>query len=275
MRILICIRELPFAEATIYLGKLFSQLEDGETTVMTVAPDDSGVEAAQERLEHAKALLALPEAKLVLRIGDPAEEILKEADQGNHYLVVVGSRMGANVLATLLRPIARKVADEAAACVLVVNEDRKALQRILICTAGLKWDERVIQVGARIARAAGAQTTVLHVTHPVPSMYTGLEAMEETLPELLQTDTPLAEHLREGAQLLAKQHVPAEVKLRHGMAHDEIVREAQQGDYDLIVMGPNPAKGLRRLLTEDVTVRVIELAPCPVLVVRDRCEEGR
>jgi nucleotide-binding universal stress UspA family protein len=104
-------------------------------------------------------------------------------------------------------------------------------------------------------------------------MYTGLEAMEETLPELLQTDTPLAEHLRESARLLAEQGVPAEVKLRRGMAHDEIVREAEQGDYDLIVMGPNPMKGLRRIWTEDVTAQVIELAPCPVLVVRDSCDQ--
>lgn len=272
MRILICVREFPFAEATIYLGSLIAQLEDGETTIMTVVREDDSVKAAEDRLARARDMLQLPETKVEMRTGDPAEEILKETEEGGYDIVVVGRRMAANMLTTLLRPVARKVADQAAACVLVVNEDREALRRILLCTAALKMDERVIKAGARLARAAGAKTTILHVTHPVPSMYTGLEAMEETLPELLQTDTPLAEHLRESARLLAEQGVPAEVKLRHGMAHDEIVREAEQGDYDMIVMGPNPTQGLRRLWTEDVTAQVIELAPCPVLVVRDSCD---
>jgi nucleotide-binding universal stress UspA family protein len=240
---------------------------------MTVLREDDSVEAARNRLERAQEMLELPAARAEMRTGDPAEEILKEADEGDYDLVVVGRRAAANILTSLLRPVARKVADQAPTCVLVVNEDREALRRILICTAGLKVDEQVIQAGARLARAANAQTTILHVTHPVPSMYTGLEAMEETLPELLQTDTPLAEHLREGARLLADEGVSAEVKLRHGMAHDEIVREAEQGDYDLIVMGPNPSSGLRRLLTEDVTAQVIEIAPCPVLVVRESCEQ--
>lgn len=272
MRVLICVREFPFAEATIYLGSLITHLEEGEATVMTVLREDESVEAAENRMERARELLNLPNARIEMRTGDPADEILKEADEGLYDLVVVGRRVAANVLTSLLRPVARKVADQAETCVLVVNEDREALRRILICTAGIKMDERVIQTGARMARAAGAQSTILHVTHPVPSMYTGLDAMEETLPELLQTDTPLAEHLREGAHLLAKYGVPAELKLRHGMAHDEIVREAEQGDYDLIVMGPNPNRGLRRLITEDVTAQVIEIAPCPVLVVRERCE---
>jgi len=273
LKILICVREFPFAEATIYLGSLIAHLEEGEATVMTVLRADDSVEAAQNRLERARAVLDLPHARTEMRTGDPAEEILKEADLGQYDLVVVGRRAASTMLTTLLRPVARKVADQAPTCVLVVNEDREALRRILICTAGIKTDERVIQAGARLAGAAQAKTTILHVTHPVPSMYTGLEAMEETLPELLQTDTPLAEHLREGARLLAEKGVPAEIKLRHGMAHDEIVREAEQGDYDLIVMGPNPTKGLSRLLTEDITAQVIELAPCPVLVVRESCEQ--
>lgn len=273
MRILICVREFPFAEATIYLGNLIARLEDGETTIMTVLREDDSEEAARNRLERARSLLDVPVVQVEMRAGEPAVEIVREAESGGYDLIVVGRRAAANMLTSLIRPVARKVADQAPTCVLVVNEDREALRRILICTAGVKADERVIQAGARLAKAAGAQTTILHVTHPVPSMYTGLEAMEETLPELLQTDTPLAEHLRESARHLAEQGVEAEVKLRHGMAHDEIVREAEKENYDLIVMGPNPLSGLRRLLTEDVTAQVIELAPCPVLVVRESCDQ--
>jgi nucleotide-binding universal stress UspA family protein len=157
--------------------------------------------------------------------------------------------------------------------VLVVNEERRNLDRILICTAG-EVDQGVVRVGARLAQRAEAETTVLHVANPVPTMYTGLEAMEETLPELLQRDTPVAGHLRDSARRLAEKEVEAEVQLRYGEATDQILREARSGDYDLVVIGPGaPAGSLRRFLMTEVTSEVVARAPCPVLVVRGGCRQ--
>jgi nucleotide-binding universal stress UspA family protein len=100
-------------------------------------------------------------------------------------------------------------------------------------------------------------------------MYTGLGTIEETLPELLQTDTPAARHLRWGAEILDQLGLRAELELRHGVAAEEILREALEGDYDLIVIGARyVASRLRGLLMGDVTRQIVDRAPCPTLVVR-------
>lgn len=273
MKTLLCVRDLPHAEATVHFGSLMASLQDEPVTLLTVITGDDTREDAERRLAEAEALLDVPLMIKKIRAGEPAAEILDEAESEGYDLVVVGARTGVNIINSLLaRPVARKVAKEARVCVLVVNRDRPHLDRILVCTAGSQVDEQVAGVGAQVARESGAATTLLHVANPVPSMYTGLEAMEETLEELLQTDTPVAQYLRRAAKQLADEDLPAELKLRHGVAQDEILREAEKGDYDLIVIGPGPLKGsLRNLVMDNVTALVVDHAPCPVLVVRSGC----
>ena len=272
MKTLICVRDLPHAAATIHFGGLMAGVQRTPVTLMTVMDGDDTEAEAKHRLAQARELINAETVEMKIYRGDPATEILKEVEAHDHNLIVVGARTGMSVLRSLFaRPVARRVAKEARVCVLVVNQDRVRLGRILICTAG-ELDDDVITVGARVARSGAADVTLLHVANPVPSMYTGLGAMEESLEELLQTDTPVAGHLRKAARYLAAEDVKAELQLRHGVAQDEILREAKKGNYDLIVIGPGPLSGsLRNLVMDNVTAQVVDHAPCPVLVVRGGC----
>jgi nucleotide-binding universal stress UspA family protein len=56
--------------------------------------------------------------------------------------------------------------------------------------------------------------------------------------------------------------------VRHGLVVDEIAAEARDGDYDLLVIGANTARGLSRWLLDDVTAHVLDEVQLPVLVVR-------
>ena len=61
----------------------------------------------------------------------------------------------------------------------------------------------------------------------------------------------------------------SELKLRRGIVTEEILREAQYGDYDLIVLGSSRySGGLVRALMGDVTREILKRAERPVLVVR-------
>ncbi len=53
-----------------------------------------------------------------------------------------------------------------------------------------------------------------------------------------------------------------------GNPHPEIVDTAENGDYDLIVMGHRGMNPVKRLFLGSVAKRVIEDAPCSVLIVR-------
>jgi len=63
-------------------------------------------------------------------------------------------------------------------------------------------------------------------------------------------------------------------KLVEGPSADAILREAEEGEYDLIVMGSRGISlddGYDRLIGS-ITERVLHRAPCPVLVVRAQPE---
>src|ERR1700722_3731216 len=61
----------------------------------------------------------------------------------------------------------------------------------------------------------------------------------------------------------------AESILRTGNPYEEIVNAAKQIGADLIVIGSHGYTGLSRLLLGSTADRVLQYAPCPVLVVKD------
>ena len=57
-------------------------------------------------------------------------------------------------------------------------------------------------------------------------------------------------------------------KIMAGVPDEVIVKRAQSGDFDLVIMGTHGRRGLVRMLMGSVAERVTRLATCPVLVVR-------
>jgi nucleotide-binding universal stress UspA family protein len=70
-------------------------------------------------------------------------------------------------------------------------------------------------------------------------------------------------------QLLG-QKVKVKAYLRVGSPFEEIVQMADKLDVDLIIVGSHGCTGLTHLLVGSTAERVVEHAPCPVLVVKER-----
>ena len=78
-------------------------------------------------------------------------------------------------------------------------------------------------------------------------------------------------HLDDFKQRVKSARLPAvEVHTALGYAPDEIVWLAAHVDADLIVLGTHGRKGLKRLLLGSVAEKVVRLAGCPVMVVREK-----
>lgn len=270
MKTLICIRYLPYSEPTVRFGGMIARLESSPVTVLTVIEAGVDPSAAVANLENAISIIEGEKVGKIIREGDVLSQILKEAQESEYEVIVVGTHEVDHLLNALFGTVTGKVAGQARSSVLVVRGDRPVkLERILIAIGGSKMNKKVIKVGARIARAAQAKVSVLYVTSPVPTMYTGLDEIEETLTEMLHTDTPIARYLRWSAQYLADQGIDAKLEIAQGVDTDEIMRIALQGDYDLLVIGASAARGsFFRMFTEQVTPQVVERSPCSVLVVR-------
>jgi len=65
-----------------------------------------------------------------------------------------------------------------------------------------------------------------------------------------------------------KRGVAAECRTRKGDPFEEIIAEAEDLHADLIIMGHTGRRGTTRVLIGSVTERVLDYAPCPVLVVK-------
>ena len=67
---------------------------------------------------------------------------------------------------------------------------------------------------------------------------------------------------------LRQRGIKASWRLQAGVPFEEIVKVAEEERVDMIVMGTHGRSGLDRVLLGSVAERVIRLAPCPVLTVR-------
>jgi nucleotide-binding universal stress UspA family protein len=270
MDVLICVACVSGAGPQLAFGGIFGSIDlAGTLTLLHVLARGGDREAAERCLREAREKLACESVGMRIREGDPAGEILAEIDEGGYALAVLGVNEAPGLRRHFLGSVTTRVVRRAPISVLVAKQARLRLERILICSGGGDMGEIVIQAGARLAQAVGAQATLLHVATPVASMYTGLGGIDESLSQLLQTDTPIARNLRNGAETLDRHDVPAELKLRYGVVADEIIRESVEGDYDLVLMGSK--KGLvrfKRLMLGAMTKEVVEKSERSVLVVR-------
>ncbi|HEY74642.1 MAG TPA: universal stress protein [Thermoflexia bacterium] len=271
MRILLCVAGMPCAEKTVALTGEIARATGASVTMLHVLRRGVPRECGQQVLEAAREVIPDLEVTTRLRRGDPAGRILAEIREDAYDLVAVGANRRPDLARRLLGSVSTQIVARAPISVLIGRPKRRGVKRVLICTGGLDIAEPVIQVGAWLAEATGARATLLHVLGPVPEMYAGLEEFQETLPELLRTDTPIARHLRNGAGILTQHRLKAELRIRQGVAAEEILLEAREGDYDLVVVGASETAGrLRRWLLGDVTRQVADAAPCSVLVVKGR-----
>ena len=153
--------------------------------------------------------------------------------------------------------------------VLVAIGECTRLKRFLVCTGGKEFIEDAVQLTGKLAVAAGASVTLLHVMAEPPAMYADLMRLEEDVNQLLESNSELGINLRRQKEELERLGVPTEVHVRHGLVLFQVLAETRTGDYDLIVTGSSQARGvIRHYIMGDLTRSILNHANCPVLVVR-------
>jgi nucleotide-binding universal stress UspA family protein len=257
--------------ATLRFGVEIAGALLAETTLLGIVKRQGEVERLQRLLDQAALDLAGREVPVEVRVevGSAENLLLSEVEGTTYDLVALGSLAGKRSPGALFEPLGMRLLERAQGSVLLIKGERPRLSRILICSSGTEHGRMAVWAGTALACAAEASATLLHVVDLMPAMYTGLQRMEETLAELLDSGTDMARELRWAAQVIKAECDISEVMLRRGIVADEIVKESEVGDYDLIVLGSSrSAGGLVRALMGDVTHKVVNLVERPVLVVR-------
>ena len=271
MKIILVIDQLPKDERVLKFGATLAQHTDSTLTLLHVSPQQEGRAAAEAVLSQARQLLPDQSVETSLCFGKPVTKILHEVREGNYDLLILGADFNAKPPqhGQSISPSTLSIIRRTRSSVLIVQDPKPEFSRILICTGGLDLSEPAIEAGAQLAKAVQAEVYLLHVAGAIPSMYTGLDEIEETLPELLSTETPIAQHLRRSAEILDRYEVQSHIKLRHGVVTEEIVREVTLSDYDLIISGtPEKTHPIKRMLLGDVIENVIKNTTCSFLIVK-------
>jgi nucleotide-binding universal stress UspA family protein len=140
------------------------------------------------------------------------------------------------------------------------------VKKILVPTDGSDCSLRAAELGISLAGVLGAEIVAIYVIDTVilEEISKGVEkeVVEKELKEKGEC------YLKYVAELAEKEGLKAEVILAKGEPHDQIVHYARSKGADMIVIGTYGRRGAERILIGSVAERVIEYAPCPVLVVR-------
>lgn len=139
-------------------------------------------------------------------------------------------------------------------------------ERILVPTDGSPEVERAVSHAVELASAHDATIVGVYVVNTATYTTMPMETGWEGVGNMLRSDGEKAlERIREVAEARG---VTVETHLVEGSPSREIVRNAEEGDCDLIVMGTHGRGGIDRLLLGSVAERVVRSSNVPVLTVR-------
>jgi len=145
--------------------------------------------------------------------------------------------------------------------------DLAHLKRILVPTDFTDPSHDALEAALAFARMFGASLDLVHVAveaaYPLPPPVDVMTLPIDLTPVLDRAAAGLAaeeKRVREAG-------IPCESATLIGRADDEIVRRARDTHADLIVMGTHGRSGLAHALLGSNVDRVVQHAPCPVLIV--------
>jgi nucleotide-binding universal stress UspA family protein len=142
-------------------------------------------------------------------------------------------------------------------------------ERILVPTDFSVPSERAWRAARRLARAVGAEVVLLHVLVDTPLYSETVMSAEQVRGAYAATRGWAERKLGEWADEARAEGLGVRTAFRTGVAHEEIVAAARETRAGLIAIGTHGRSGLDRVLLGSVADRVIRLAPCPVLAIRE------
>ena len=137
-------------------------------------------------------------------------------------------------------------------------------EKILVAVDGSEPSDRAFVTALELAVLMHARVTALAVEGPLPVYAATLGEVDEVKREKDAFFSALAARLRHEASVRS---VELDVVVRAGHAAELISEAARDGGHDLVVLG-HRGHFLRGHLLGSTADRVVEQAPCPVMIVR-------
>jgi len=233
-------------------------------------------------LERARARISRNEVpvNLLAEIGSPSARIVNHAE--DYDLTVIGAKgRGTSSGQGGLGPVASRVVEHALAPVLVARELRsEGAIRILIPVDGSTASTHAIESLGELFDLSGAEVCLQHVAE-TPWTEFGVQEDWITYSEEDKANSEAGamekELVREGEEVIEQARkllrpfssISVTTRIDEGDPANEILSEADRGQYDLVVAGATGARDLKHTMLGSVSSKLAWNAPCSVLIVRE------
>ena len=137
--------------------------------------------------------------------------------------------------------------------------------KILVAHDGSEQADKALKRAAEIAVGSKASVTILSV---VPDLCM-MELSDDDCKNMYQIMTTESQKRLESFKAeLAKQGLNVDIQVKFGNAAETILNACAEGKIDTIVIGSHGRHGAKKFLLGSVSSKVVDHAPCEVLVVK-------
>jgi nucleotide-binding universal stress UspA family protein len=215
---------------------------------------------------------------LLSEIGSPSAAIVNKAE--DYDLTVIGPRGHGATGEAGLGPVASRVVEHALGPVLVARELRGGGDtRILVAVDGSTASLHAVETLRSLFDLSSTEICLMHVAE-TPWIQLGLEEDWATYSDEDKDNSEAGvlekELVREGEavleqarDLLRPYRLSVSTRVDEGNPANEILSEAERGQYDLIVVGATGARDLKHRMLGSVSSKIAWNAPCSVLIARE------
>jgi nucleotide-binding universal stress UspA family protein len=134
----------------------------------------------------------------------------------------------------------------------------KGYRKILIAVMG----QRMLYPGLKLAQDEKCWVTVVKVIpHDGDLDLTGIRNIDDAF------NSSAGREIKDIGEIAKQERMMVKTRLEEGKVCEKIVEVAEDEKCDLIIMGSERKNWFRRVFGENIVEKVIDLAPCPVLVV--------
>jgi len=215
-------------------------------------------------------------------LGDPADEILKCAEQNKVSIIVMASRGRSSRGPWILGNVAAKVLRATDKPILLVRSQAKndalrqkrLVRKMLVPLDGSPIAEQVLPHAEAVAGTLGSEILLFHVFEPMRKHAGGV--VYRALPdEVVNEENDRRKqaglsYLNEISKKMKAQETPVSIEVTRGSPADQILDYAETHGTDLIAMSTHGRSGIGRWVFGSVTDKVLHSGDTAVLVVRAR-----
>lgn len=210
--------------------------------------------------------------------GVPEIEIARKADDSEADLIVMGARGVKGISSLFLGSVTRAVSALSTRPMLITKPGNRATaqgMKVLFCADGSSSAAKTTNMLAQLPFPEQTELTILTMARSafgdIPDRFALEinEAMKDSLVKVRAMEAKAAERIIDSLQAqLSKRFPIIHPVVKGGDPAQEILKQAEEMQADLIAIGSRGLKGMKGML-ESVSRRVLGRAACSVLIGRD------